>query len=159
MDFGCRNREHRARSIAPARLRAMVTWVVMGVSGCGKSSVGLAAATALRLPYLEGDDYHPDVNIQKMRTGVPLTDADRTAWLQTLGSLLAQHPSGAVLSCSALKRDYRDVLRTYFPGLQFAFLELPIAVARLRVVQRNNHFLPMTMVESQFDTLETATAK
>ncbi len=134
----------------------MVHWVVMGVSGCGKSSVGQSAAIALGLPYLEGDSYHPASNIQKMRDGIALTDADRAGWLQTLGRLLAQHPDGAVLSCSALKRRYRDVLRADAPSLQFAYLDLPPSIALQRVAQRgSNHFLPVTLVDSQFATLES----
>ena len=134
----------------------MVHWVVMGVSGCGKSSVGQSAAIALGLPYLEGDDCHPASNIQKMRDGIALTDADRAGWLQTLGTLLGQHSNGAVLSCSALKRSYRDVLRTHAPSLQFAYLDLPPSIARQRVGQRgSSHFLPVTLVDSQFATLES----
>ena len=134
----------------------MVHWVVMGVSGCGKSSVGQSAAIALGLPYLEGDSYHPASNIQKMRNGIALTDIDRADWLQTLGGLLTQHAGGAVLSCSALKRSYRDVLRAHAPGLRFAYLDLPPSIALLRVAQRGStHFLPATLVDSQFATLES----
>ena len=132
----------------------MVHWVVMGVSGCGKSSVGQSAAIALGLPYLEGDSYHPASNIQKMRDGIALTDADRAGWLQTLGRLLAQHPDGAVLSCSALKRAYRDRLRAACPGLRFVFLELDRDEALRRVASRATHFFSSSLVDSQFATLE-----
>ena len=86
--------------------------VVMGVAGCGKSAVGRRVAAALALPMVEGDDFHPPANVERMRQGVALTDADRAGWLAQLGDVLQQHPAGAVLSCSALKRAYRDTLRS-----------------------------------------------
>ena len=100
--------------------------VVMGVAGCGKSSLGLALAKALRLPLIEGDDHHSPASRAKMSEGIALTDADREGWLTTLGQLLQAHPQGAVLTCSALKKAYRDRLRTACPPLRFAFLELSL---------------------------------
>src|SRR4051812_48526041 len=91
--------------------------VVMGVAGCGKSAVGQLLADALALPLIEGDAFHPQGNIDKMRQGLPLTDADRADWLRRLGTELAQHAGGAVLTCSALKASYRDALRAAVPGL------------------------------------------
>ena len=83
----------------------------MGVAGCGKSSLGHAVAQALGWPLVEGDDFHPAANVAKMRAGIPLVDADRVGWLALLGAELQRHPGGAVLTCSALKRAYRDQLR------------------------------------------------
>src|SRR5256885_16650805 len=100
----------------------MESLVVMGVAGCGKSSVGRAVAAVLRWPLLEGDDFHSEANKRKMSGGVALTDADRTEWLDLLAHELALHASGAVLACSALKRSYRDKLRSSSPGLRFAWL-------------------------------------
>jgi gluconokinase len=136
-------------------MQAMTALVFMGVSGCGKSSAGAAVAAVLGLPMLEGDDYHPKANIEKMRHGIPLNDADRAGWLATLGQLMARHPHGAVLSCSALKSSYRDLLRSHVPGLKFVYLDLSPALARQRVAGRGaDHFLPVSIVESQFATLE-----
>src|ERR1700712_5725596 len=98
--------------------------VMMGVSGCGKSVVGAALARAELLPYVEGDDFHPPANIAKMSAGFPLVDTDRVGWLAVLGQQLAQHEDGVVLSCSALKRIYRDQLRAAVPNLRFVFLDL-----------------------------------
>ena len=128
----------------------------MGVAGCGKSSVAAAVAARLGLPLVEGDDYHPRTSIEKMRAGQPLTDEDRSGWLATLGDLLAAHPQGVVMTCSALKCRYRDVLRLRSPGLRFVFLELTPEEARQRVLQRcAAHFMPLVLVDSQFAALES----
>ena len=130
--------------------------VVMGVSGCGKSSLGAAVAADEGLPLIEGDNFHPPVNIDKMRAGVALTDADRADWLGTLGTELQRHPHGAVLTCSALKRAYRDTLRAAVPGLLFAFMEISQADAQARVEARADaHIFPGSLVASQFATLES----
>ncbi|UZG47003.1 gluconokinase [Caldimonas thermodepolymerans] len=129
--------------------------VVMGVAGCGKSSLGQACAEALGWPLLEGDEYHPAANIEKMRVGIALTDADREGWLDRLGSLLRDAGNGAVLTCSALRQRYRDRLRSFVPGLRFAFLELGEADAYARVAARPNHPFPPSLVRSQFATLES----
>ena len=128
--------------------------VVMGVAGCGKSAVGRRVAAALALPMVEGDDFHPPANVERMRQGVALTDADRAGWLAQLGDVLQQHPAGAVLSCSALKRAYRDRLRAACPGLRFVFLELDRDEALRRVASRATHFFSSSLVDSQFATLE-----
>ena len=134
----------------------MVALVFMGVAGCGKSSVAAGVAARLGLPMVEGDDFHPTANIEKMRAGQALTDADRSGWLVTLGDLLAAHPQGVAMTCSALKRRYRDTLRTRSPGLQFVYLELTPEVARQRVSQRGAaHFMPLALVDSQFAALES----
>lgn len=134
----------------------MKSVVMMGVAGCGKSSVGQSVAHALGLPLIEGDDYHPANNIDKMRQGLPLTDADRADWLSALGQALEQHSSGAVLTCSALKRNYRDRLRAHAPGLRFVFLDIDLPTALRRVTARSaQHLFPPSLVNSQFATLES----
>ena len=131
-------------------------WVVMGVSGCGKSSLGAALAAAMGLPLIEGDDFHPPANVEKMRSGVALTDGDRAGWLDRLGTELAARPLGAVLTCSALKRAYRDRLRSAVPGLRFVFMELTREEAERRVAARAaQHMFPASLVASQFATLES----
>jgi gluconokinase len=134
----------------------MKSLVVMGVAGCGKSSLGSAIAAALGWVLIEGDDFHAASSKDKMRRGIALTDADRRGWLATLANQLAQHPAGAVLTCSALKRNYRDQLRAGAPGLRFVFLDLDEATARERVAARAaQHLFPPTLVASQFATLES----
>lgn len=130
--------------------------VIMGVAGCGKSSLGAALARALGLPLVEGDDFHSPASRDKMSRGIALTDADRAGWLDTLGGQLRAHPAGLVLTCSALKRAYRDRLRSAEPGLRFAFLELDRAAALERVAARAaSHFFSASLVDSQFATLES----
>lgn len=133
---------------------AAVHLVVMGVSGCGKSAVGRRIAQALGLPLVEGDDFHPPSNIAKMQQGVALTDADRAEWLAVLGQELVQRPEGAVLSCSALKRAYREGLRAAVPSLRFVHLAIPQAESLRRVAERPGHFYPPSLVASQFEALE-----
>ncbi|MFY7857051.1 MAG: gluconokinase [Rubrivivax sp.] len=129
--------------------------VVMGVAGCGKSSLGQALAQAEALTLIEGDDYHPPENKARMAAGTALTDADRAGWLRALGHVLATHPEGAVLTCSALKRSYRDQLRAARPGLRFVFMDIDRASAHARVAQRaGRHFFSSALVDSQFETLE-----
>ncbi len=128
--------------------------VVMGVSGCGKSAVGERLAAALGLPLVEGDSFHPPGNIARMQQGVALTDADRAGWLALLGQELARRPHGAVMTCSALKRSYRDSLRAAAPGLRFVHLALSQQDALERVAGRAGHFYPPSLVASQFEALE-----
>ena len=128
--------------------------VVMGVAGCGKSAIGAGIARQLGLPMIEGDAFHPQSNIDKMRQGLPLTDADRAGWLARLGAELARHPQGAVLACSALKRSYRDALRDAQPALRFVHLALTEDQALQRVAARAGHFYPPSLVASQFQALE-----
>jgi gluconokinase len=128
--------------------------VVMGVSGSGKSTVGAALAQRLRVPYADADDLHPPANIAKMSAGHPLDDADRYPWLEAVGGWLADHPDGGVMSCSALKRKYRDQLRHHAPHLRFLLLEgTPEVIAR-RQASRPGHFMPASLLRSQFATLE-----
>jgi len=130
--------------------------VVMGVSGCGKSSLGVALAADLSLPLIEGDDFHPPANIEKMRAGIALTDADRAGWLEILGKELVKRQGGAVLTCSALKLAYRNRLRAAVPTLRFVFMDISPAEAQLRVESRAGaHIFPGSLVASQFATLES----
>ena len=128
--------------------------VVMGVSGSGKSTVGAALAQRLRLPFADADDFHPPANIAKMTSGQPLTDDDRWPWLDALGVWLAERPDGAVLSCSALRRSYRDRLRRYCPELEFVHLHGAPEVIQRRQASRPGHFMPASLLASQFATLE-----
>ncbi len=134
----------------------MSSLVVMGVSGCGKSSVAAAVAQHLSLPLIEGDEFHSEANRALMREGIPLTDAHRADWLDRLGAELARR-QGAVLTCSALKAAYRERLRAASPGLRFAWLDLDAASALARVAQRPTHFFPPSLVATQFDALEPPT--
>lgn len=135
--------------------------VVMGVSGCGKSSVGAACAAALSWPLHEGDAHHAPASIAKMRAGVALTDADRLGWLDRLAQLLAgsQAQQGLVLTCSALRRSYRERLRAACPGLGFVYLALDYAHALERVRARPGHFFSPSLVADQFATLEPPEAE
>jgi gluconokinase len=133
--------------------------VVMGVAGCGKTSVGEALALALGWPFIEGDAHHAPASIAKMQAGQPLTDEDRWGWLDRLGALLAGQ-SPVVLSCSALKRAYRDRLRGACPSLAFVFLEIDKPLALTRVAARAaGHIFPASLVDSQFATLEPPTGE
>lgn len=128
--------------------------VVMGVAGCGKSTLARRIAQATGRALIEGDDFHSAANVRKMRAGVPLTDADRRGWLDQLAAQLVAHPHHVVLSCSALKRAYRDRLRAAAPGLRFVFLAIEREAARERVGSRGAHFFSPHLVDSQFATLE-----
>ncbi|WP_229053713.1 gluconokinase [Aeromicrobium sp. Leaf350] len=128
--------------------------VAMGISGTGKSAVGRAVADRLGLPYADGDDYHPRSNIEKMSAGTPLTDEDRWPWLELVAGWLTEHAdSGGVISCSALKRSYRDVLRRGAEGVLFLHLEGDHDLIQERMEKRD-HFMPATLLESQERTLE-----
>ncbi len=130
----------------------------MGVSGCGKSSVAQLLAKALGWTLHEGDSYHAPESVRKMQAGIPLTDDDRSLWLQDLARILgrATPATGIVLTCSALKRKYRDRLRAALPdaAVGFVFLDLDYATALQRVQQRPGHFFSPDLVANQFATLE-----
>ncbi|WP_281849240.1 gluconokinase [Dyella sp. GSA-30] len=131
--------------------------VIMGVAGCGKSTVAAAICEQTGAMLIEGDAFHPEENVLKMRAGIPLNDGDRQGWLERLGEELARAVvtgMPAVLTCSALKRRYRDVLRAAVPGLGFVFLQLSQEVAAERVAHRPGHFMPSSLVDSQFRDLE-----
>ena len=129
----------------------------MGVTGCGKSTVGRALAGALAVPFVDGDDLHPATNIQKMAAGIPLTDDDRWPWLDDVGRWLADHPGGGVVACSALKHAYREAIRRAAPDAAFVHLVAPPAVLAVRVDARSAadaHFMGSSMLDSQFGDLQ-----
>ncbi|AXE32313.1 gluconate kinase [Chromobacterium phragmitis] len=131
--------------------------VVMGVAGCGKSSVGRLLAEATGVNFIEGDAFHPPENIERMRAGVPLNDDDRAGWLANLADKLRQgRESGQpmVLACSALKRRYRDVLRGGDPDLRFVHLRGDKTLIAERMRGRSGHFMPESLLDSQFRDLE-----
>ncbi|HSW19101.1 MAG TPA: gluconokinase [Ramlibacter sp.] len=128
--------------------------LVMGVAGCGKSTVAAMLAAQLGAALIEGDAHHSQASQEKMRDGIALLDSDREPWLDKLGALLAQAPGSAVLACSALKRSYRDRLRAAEPTLRIVYLEISLAQAHCRVAARKDHFFPPGLVVSQFASLE-----
>lgn len=127
--------------------------MVIGVSGSGKSTVGAALARRLSVPFEDADHLHPPANIAKMASGEPLTDDDRYPWLDAVGQWLAAHPDG-VMSCSALRRAYRNVLRRYSPSARFLHLQGRPGLIASRLAARPSHFMPATLLQSQLDTLE-----
>jgi len=129
--------------------------VVMGVSGSGKTTVGERLAERLGLAFAEADDFHPPANVAKMAAGTPLADADRWPWLDAIAGWLARHaPEGGVVSCSALRRSYRDRLRRTAPGLFFLHLAGSEELIARRLADRTGHFMPRSLLRSQFETLE-----
>ena len=136
-------------------------FVVMGVSGSGKSLIGSALARALGLQFVEGDEYHSTENVARMASGIPLTDADRLGWLRALGARLGQAKrtgSGLVMSCSALKRSYRDMLRAEANDVQLIYLRGPRALLAERLAGRRGHFMPPSLLDSQLAALQEPTA-
>ena len=130
--------------------------VVMGVSATGKTSVGEQLADELGCEFIEGDSLHPEANIDKMTRGVPLTDEDRWPWLKAIAELVARRDAegtSTVVTCSALKRSYRDVLGDAAPTF-FVHLHAPFEVLQDRMQLRTKHFMPTSLLRSQFDTLE-----
>ena len=135
----------------------MASWrvVVMGVSGCGKSTVGQLLAQGLDVPYIEGDALHPPRNVALMAAGIPLTDEDRRGWLDAIAAELATADvTGAVISCSALKRVYRDRLRAAAPDLRLVHLHGSRELLAQRMQARSGHYMPASLLQSQLDTLE-----
>jgi carbohydrate kinase (thermoresistant glucokinase family) len=138
--------------------------VVMGVSGCGKSSVGIALARALGARFIDGDDLHPLANKTKMAAGIPLDDDDRWPWLDLVGSELADDClesidgsegfTGTVIACSALKRKYRERILAAAPGTVFVHLDGPKELLAERMGSRGDHFMPLALLDSQLKTLE-----
>jgi len=132
-------------------------YVVMGITGSGKTTVGAMLAHALGVDFVEGDDYHTPENVQRMASGIPLTDDDRAGWLQALAARIGESRDsgrGLVVTCSALKRSYRDVLRTRAPELRFIFLNGARALIAERIAERRGHFMPVSLLESQLAILE-----
>ena len=132
-------------------MKPPVNYVVMGVSGCGKSTVGAAFAAAIGGRFIDGDDLHPPENVAKMSAGVPLTDADRWPWLTLVGATLT---GDVVVGCSALKRAYRDRIRAVAGPVRFLHLAGSKAVIAARMAARPGHFMPLGLLDSQFAALE-----
>ncbi|MFI1469789.1 gluconokinase [Streptomyces wuyuanensis] len=129
--------------------------VVMGVAGTGKTTIGPLIAEKLGVPYAEGDDFHPADNIAKMSAGIPLDDADREPWLDAIGRWAHGRAGlGGVVSCSALKRIYRDRLRAAAPDVEFLHLTGDRALIERRMTERKGHFMPTALLDSQFATLQ-----
>jgi gluconokinase len=129
--------------------------VVMGVSGCGKSTLAAALAAALGWQFVEGDALHPSRNIARMRAGIPLDDDDRLPFLDSVAKAIAAHHLGVVVSCSALKRSYRDYLRSSAGDMLFVLPDLDKPALLLRLANRSDHFMPASLLTSQLEALET----
>ncbi|HEV7649229.1 MAG TPA: gluconokinase [Actinophytocola sp.] len=136
----------------------MIRVVVMGVTGSGKTTVAAALARRLGLPFADADGFHSAANVAKMAAGVPLDDEDRGPWLRAIGEWLATQDGGGVVSCSALKRAYRDSLRERAPDAFFVHLHGDRETVRRRVAGRPGHFMPASLVDSQFAALEPLAA-
>lgn len=130
---------------------------IMGVSGCGKSTIGQLLSQRLRIPFFDGDDYHPQSNKDKMKNGVPLNDKDRHGWLITLHDIAAEQlkKNSCIIACSALKASYRDILSAEIKH-QVTWVYLTGSFNQIieRINQRNHHFMSPELLQSQFDTLE-----
>jgi len=132
-------------------------FVFMGVAASGKTTVAEAVSRRLGLPFAEADEFHPRANIDKMAAGVPLNDDDRWPWLRELAAWIAAHDAlgeSTVMACSALKRDYRDILREGAPGVCFLHMHGPAEVILARIAARSGHFMPPALLESQLATLQ-----
>ncbi len=131
-------------------------FLIMGVSGSGKSTVGKLLAAELNVPFFDGDDYHPDENVAKMAAGNPLNDNDRKGWLRRLNTLVRENlDSGAIIACSALKESYRSLLVDgVLEKIRFVYLKGSFEEIRDRMQKRKGHFMPAKLLKSQFDTLE-----
>jgi gluconokinase len=136
---------------------APTTLVVMGVSGSGKSTVAAGLVDRLGWEFAEGDDFHPRANVEKMRSGRPLDDDDRWPWLRTLAAWIGEHEragKSVVVTCSALKRSYRDLLCDGHPSVWFAHVTADADLLRERVEGRTGHYMPSSLLESQLATLQ-----
>jgi gluconokinase len=136
---------------------SVIRWVIMGVSGCGKSTVGRLLADQRGAAYVEGDAFHPPENVAKMSAGQPLDDDDRGGWLRALRAQIGsarERGVGLVISCSALRRRYRDLLREADPGLRFAHLDGPRELIAERLSARRDHYMPPLLLDSQLAALE-----
>ena len=130
--------------------------VVMGVSGCGKSTIGAALAQRLGVAFIDGDDLHPAANVARMAAGIPLDDDDRAPWLSSIGRTLGDHAgAGLVIACSALKRGYRDVIRREAPATVFVHAHGDAELIRARMAARPGHFMPAALLQSQLAALES----
>jgi gluconokinase len=129
--------------------------VVMGVSASGKSTAGELLARTLGVEYADADDFHSAANVAKMSAGTPLTDADRAPWLEAIGSWLADRAgTGAVVTCSALKRRYRDAIRSLADDVWFLYCQGSFKLISARIAHRSQHFMPSSLLRSQFAALE-----
>lgn len=129
----------------------------MGVAGSGKTLIGSTLARHLEFDFIDGDAFHSAENVRKMAAGIPLTDEDRLGWLRALAEQIGKASdsgSGLVVACSALKRSYRDLLRGAAPELQLIFLEGPRGLIAKRIETRRGHYMPASLLDSQFATLE-----
>ncbi|MCR9228987.1 MAG: gluconokinase [Flavobacteriaceae bacterium] len=130
--------------------------VVMGVSGSGKTEIGKRLSKKLSIPFFDGDDFHPEANVKKMSSGSPLNDEDRKEWLVALNKLAVEYKDrGAIIACSSLKKNYRSLLRAGMGNcMVFAYLDGSFELIRSRLEQRKGHFMPLDLLQSQFDALE-----
>ena len=136
---------------------ATTSIVVMGVSGSGKTSVAQELTRQLGWEYIEGDDLHPEANVAKMASGQPLDDEDRWPWLRRIAEVIGEHEAAGtsvVLTCSALKRSYRDLLCEGHPSVWFAHVDVPREVLAERLAERQGHYMPPSLLDSQLTTLE-----
>ena len=136
----------------------MTVIVLMGVSGSGKTTIGELLSRQVALPFIDGDDHHPPANVEKMRAGTPLTDDDRRPWLEHLHRLIADHAArgeDVILACSALRATYRKHLSAGLNDVKFVLLNAPKSVIAGRLAERRHRFMPSSLLDSQFDTLET----
>lgn len=133
-----------------------MVYVLFGVSGSGKTTLGKSLADYLNAPFYDADDFHPPLNIEKMKSGISLNDTDRYPWLHTLGDqVVRRHEDGrAILACSALKSEYRELLATYGP-IRFYLIEGSFGLISNRLEQRDGHFMPPSLLRSQFESLES----
>jgi gluconokinase len=136
---------------------ATTSIVVMGVSGSGKTSTAQEITRQLGWVYIEGDDLHPEANVAKMASGHPLDDEDRWPWLRRIAEVIGEHEAAGtnlILTCSALKRSYRDLLRAGHPSVWFAHVQVPREVLEQRLAARQGHYMPPSLLDSQLATLE-----
>jgi carbohydrate kinase (thermoresistant glucokinase family) len=137
-----------------------VSIIVMGVQGVGKTTIGTQLAERLGVPFIDGDRLHPPRNVELMASGHPLTDEDREPWLRRVGETLAEHRAtgGLVIVCSALRRRYRDALRSFDPEAFFVELHGPMELVAERIGKRTHEYMPPALLQSQYDTLEPLAA-
>jgi gluconokinase len=139
---------------------SQMIYIIMGVSGCGKTTIGSLLAKELNISFYDGDSFHPLENINKMTSGKPLSDSDRELWLDRLKSLICTHleqNESIVLACSALKQSYRDHLSASTKNIRFIYLKGEYQLIADRMTLRKNHYMKPSMLNSQFDTLEEPT--
>ena len=133
-------------------------YYIMGVTSSGKTTIGTLLAQKLNIPFFDGDDFHPESNIQKMSQGIPLTDTDRIPWLENIANSARsfEEKGGAIFACSALKKSYRNILKKGLEAsTQWIFLSGNQQLIQARMDKRSDHFMPSTLLQSQFDTLES----